>query len=417
MPFERRWHPGILAGASFWGAMALTCVLALGSGWILASGDWDPADSESVAQKIRTAMVFGLALLTFVLLLIHSRRHAQEPPPMEEPAAGPWWMDPLGTVTADGVFTLDDQMLIRSANKGAEEMFGYSAAELSGQSLFRLIPASTRFSTAELLANTHNRKGIVLDMRGLSRDGAELWVELRLTRFERGSRVMYLAVCREHVAASPHPPEENESLQFDWTSGFMSQIGKEIDGAVTTIRGRSDIILDALPSHDQNRDDVIEIRATGEDLARLSKILEIVGRTPAKPGEEIDIHEWLRAITEDTSEGAGEVRGAKLRLEAPDSIVRVETSYLSVVLARLLKRADNGHQARSEIVIRTAVPPEAPGRKLSLEITRPAPVPNFDQLTYELARGIVGRTGCNLDASQNPDGSLRFNLSIPLARS
>ncbi len=390
--------------------MALSCVLALGSGWILVSGDWDPEDPASVAQKVRTTLVFGLALLTFVFLLVHSRHRGKESSALEEPTAGPWWMDPLGTVTADGVFTLDDQMLIRSANTGAEEMFGYSAAELAGQSLFRLIPASTQFSDAELLADTHDRKGVVLDVKGLKRDGSGLPVELRLTRFERGSRLMYIAVCRDRLAALP---ETNESQQVDCTGRFMSQVGQQVDSAVTNILGHSDIVLGALPADDQNREDLDQIRASAADLARLSRILEIVGRTPAKPGDEVDIHEWLRTIAADSSDRSGDVT---LRLEASDSAVRVETSYLRIVLTRLLKRAEAGEQASSEIVIRTAIRPEASGRNLSMEITRSAPVPNFDQLTYELARGIVGKTGCSLNASQNPDGSLCFSLSIPLAR-
>lgn len=403
------------AGAWLWSAVFLTCVLALGSAWILFTSDWDPTDTASVAQKIRTILVFGLATLAIVLLLVYSLTQGEPPAPVAETPASPWWTDPLGATTPDAVFTLDNQMLIRSVSTGAERMFGYSARELAGQSLFRLIPAKTRFSAAELLADTHNRKGVVLNVKGLSRDGTERLLELRLTRFERGSHVMYLAVCRARLAP-PRRQAKKEPLDVDWTSRFMNYIGQEIDGAATSIFGHTDIVLNTLASNDPHRENVDEIRASGEHLSRLSKILDIVSRTPASLGKEVDIHEWLRATIADGAESPPEIHDVVLQLEAADSIVRVETSYLWIVLVRLLKRTEKEGASCSEIVIRTANPPEATGGRLSMEITRPAPVPDFDQLTYELARGIVGKTGCSLNASQTPDGAVCFSLSIPTAR-
>ncbi len=398
-------HEQTRAGAAIWIAIVLSGLLALGSGWILVSGDWEAADPESVVHRIRASLVCGFSLLIFLLLFLPALRRKRSPEP--GPLAAPWWTEPIGDATPDAVFIFDDQLLIRSANKGAEELFGYPVRELAGQSLFRLINATTQFSDARALEQTHDRKGMVLELTGRRRNGSELPVEFHVTHFERGSRGIYLAMCRERKPAAAGI--RGASPEVDWPDRFITHAGKEIDTAVTTILGYSDVILGSLPGQSSNRGDVNQIRASGEHLAGLAQILQIVGRTPSKRGRAVDIHEWLRGLPETAStEGSQRVT---LQLKAEHPVVRVETAYLGIVMARLLNPSGESKRA---ILVRTSNGPADEGRGLSIEVTRPASMPRLDPLTYELACGILGKTGCRLDAHEDPDGAVHFTVSCPL---
>ena len=96
-------------------------------------------------------------------------------------------------VAFDSVVTMDDRGIVLSANRAAERLFGYTAAEMVGRELAELIiPPSLRERTARALALPEDRaragRGAARGADRDARDGTEFPVELVVTRPERPAR-------------------------------------------------------------------------------------------------------------------------------------------------------------------------------------------------------------------------------------
>jgi len=63
---------------------------------------------------------------------------------MEKAPAGEWLCSKIVGDSSDAIMFSDRQGLIRLWNRGAEQMFGYSEAEVLGQSLDLIIPENLR---------------------------------------------------------------------------------------------------------------------------------------------------------------------------------------------------------------------------------------------------------------------------------
>ncbi len=102
----------------------------------------------------------------------------------------------------DAIVVVDAAGVIVFANRQVEPLFGYSAQELLGGSIERLLPE--RFRTAHLHhRHTYGRSarvrpmGVDLDLFALRKDGSELPVEISLSPIEDGERPLVAAAIRD----------------------------------------------------------------------------------------------------------------------------------------------------------------------------------------------------------------------------
>ncbi|MEO6575794.1 MAG: PAS domain S-box protein, partial [Polyangiaceae bacterium] len=103
----------------------------------------------------------------------------------------------------DGIITVDAALTIVSVNPAAEAIFGWSAAQILGQPLTRLIP--TRFVTrhAEVLrafgitGRSSRRKGTLAAFWGVRADGREFPVEASFSQIKVGGEKFYTAILRD----------------------------------------------------------------------------------------------------------------------------------------------------------------------------------------------------------------------------
>jgi diguanylate cyclase (GGDEF)-like protein/PAS domain S-box-containing protein len=101
----------------------------------------------------------------------------------------------------DAIFTVDGEGTIVSWNRGAEKIFGYTEAEINGQSVIRLLP--DRFHARYLAELSHLKAGgklkIVgktIELEGLHRDRSEFPIELSLAEWESQGR-FYTGILRD----------------------------------------------------------------------------------------------------------------------------------------------------------------------------------------------------------------------------
>jgi diguanylate cyclase (GGDEF)-like protein/PAS domain S-box-containing protein len=102
----------------------------------------------------------------------------------------------------DAIITTDDTGNIVSWNRGAEKIFGYTEAEISGQSLDRLIPQ--RYREPHLAGMKRVQAGgeqhiigKTVELEGLRKDMSEFSLELSLAQWETAEGQFYTAIIRD----------------------------------------------------------------------------------------------------------------------------------------------------------------------------------------------------------------------------
>lgn len=105
----------------------------------------------------------------------------------------------------DGILTIDHRGIIESANPAAERIFGYSAAELIGQNISRLMPAPHREAHDGYLARylkTGQARiiGFGREVAGRRKDGSIFPMELAVSEVKLRDRTLFTGFVRDITA-------------------------------------------------------------------------------------------------------------------------------------------------------------------------------------------------------------------------
>ena len=107
-------------------------------------------------------------------------------------------------LASEGIVSIDEQQRIHLFNAGAEEIFGWTAADVLGQPLSVLIPARYHRQHDEehlpLFARAHptaRRMGERSEVYGRRRNGEEFPAEVSISKIDVAGRRMYNAVVRD----------------------------------------------------------------------------------------------------------------------------------------------------------------------------------------------------------------------------
>lgn len=161
----------------------------------------------------RLVLICLLCILVAAILSLRELSMFRRKPGKPRPSEARAWTKLIEEASFDGVLTLDERAGIRSYNSAAEDVFGYSAKEIIGESLLYLIPQDsprgrTVWDSENLDAAGATPQGCRLQVLGRRKDGTTFPLALRLLRFQEDHRLRYLAVVREQ----PEPSDRIREL-------------------------------------------------------------------------------------------------------------------------------------------------------------------------------------------------------------
>lgn len=171
----------------------------------------------------------GLALSRqrAVRVLLAERQRLEE----ERHASDAMFAGILG-IAADAVVTVDEKYQIINFNKGAEEIFGWPAKEVIGQSLNHLLPErfrprhSTFIDEFARSAEPARRMGHRREVAGRRRNGTEFPAEASISKLELpGGRRVFTAVVRD--ITERRRAQENERFLADTAARLSASLGFE----------------------------------------------------------------------------------------------------------------------------------------------------------------------------------------------
>ena len=125
-----------------------------------------------------------------------------------------------GIVTSamDAIITVDDQQRIMLFNRAAEQLFGYTAQELAGQPLERIIPHRFRRAHQGHIAHfghtgvTNRAMGELGAISGLRVDGSEFPIEAAISQVEAAGHTLYTVILRDITTRRQAEVERAELL-------------------------------------------------------------------------------------------------------------------------------------------------------------------------------------------------------------
>lgn len=145
----------------------------------------------------------------------------------------------LGTV-GDGIITINQHGIIETLNSAAERLFGYTAAEVVGQSVNMLMPEPHRSLhdgyIARYLATGEKRIiGRELEAGGLRRDGSTFPLEITVSEMLLGGERYFTGILRDISARKQAELQGAKSIRE--LAAFKSALDEHAIVATTDVRG------------------------------------------------------------------------------------------------------------------------------------------------------------------------------------
>jgi len=201
-------------------------------------------------------------------------------------------------ITTDAIISIDEQQCITRFNKGAEQIFGYSAREIVGQSVEILLPEQFRrkhrkyvqgFARGQQPSRLMNQRS---DVEGLRKNGSTFPARASISRFNQDGVVtlsVYLQDISEIKRVEKASQQALNELARVTRVGLLGEVSAslahELNQPLAAILTNAQVLkrqIDAAPAGLEDADEILsdvihDTQRAGQVIQRLRALL--------KPGE------------------------------------------------------------------------------------------------------------------------------------
>ncbi len=178
----------------------------------------------------------------------------------------------------DGVITINEQGIIESFNRTAEQIFGYPVEEVLGKNVNILMPEPYRSQHDNYLTNSqrgHIKKviGVGRELQGQHKDGSTFPVDLAVSEMWLGNQRRFVGIVRniterkQTEIALKQAKEQAESASRA-KSEFLANMSHEIRTPLNAVIGFSDL-LSSLVTEKKPKNYLDSIQTAGKSLLTL----------------------------------------------------------------------------------------------------------------------------------------------------
>jgi PAS domain S-box-containing protein len=337
--------------------------------------------------------------------------------------------------SADAIITLDPNDVVTSWNHGAEIMFGFSAGEVVGKSLYIVIPQELRDSS-ELarIAERLRTQGAVRNYQTerITKDGRRIQVIFTRTaiRDDEGRVIGSSAVVKDVTFYRSLERQLADAEHLATLGELSAGLAHEIKNPLAGIKGAIDVIRDSMSSADLHREILGDVLHEVNRIDRIVRDLLNYAKPKPPSHSEINLPEIAQRIVAMARKSSkDEVHSIQVLTQHEIPKFTGDETQLEQVLLNLLLNALNAMPSGGQIQVRLAhdstshcirVEVEDNGPGISEEIRRKIFQPFFTTRTDGTGLGLatclknVQYHGGSIDVHSEVGHGTTFIVTIPL---
>jgi PAS domain S-box-containing protein len=342
--------------------------------------------------------------------------------------------------TLDGVIT--------SWNAAAMRIFGYTQAEMVGQSVFKLIPEELQASERDILARL--RLGEVVEFSETERvrkDGQRIWISLSVSPIRDGSGTIIGAASIKRDVTERKVVEEQlrDAQRLRAVGQLAGGIAHEANNQMSVVLGGTQFLLRRTDLPPAAREDVELIRQAAERTASITRQLLAFSRRQSLQLQTLRLNGVVQSIEPVLRRSLTEAHRLAVRLGPCEGLVQADPRQLEQVLLNLTLNARDAMPDGGELTVTTsdvtlsgdrsrggpAQPPAGRYAALTVEDTGHGMDPATQQRAFEpfyttkgvgqgtglglsVVHGIISQTGGYIQVESEPGKGAKFTLYFPV---
>jgi PAS domain S-box-containing protein len=256
----------------------------------------------------------------------------------------------------DAILMKDDEGLIRFWNRGATQMYGWTAEEAVGQAAHTLLKTKPAEPLPDIEAKLRATGSWQGELTQTTRDGTSLVVMSRwaLRRSGDGQSSGTLEINTDVTEPRRIEAQLRHAQKIESVGQLAGGVAHDFNNLLTVINGYSEMILDDAPAASPLRDAVSEIRDAGERAASLTQqLLAFSRKQMVQPTvlnlnlAVMDIHKMLRRLI-------GEHIEIVTRLAPQLSNVAADAGQIQQIILNLAVNARDAMPLGGTLLLETA---------------------------------------------------------------
>jgi two-component system sensor kinase FixL len=263
----------------------------------------------------------------------------------------------------DGIIVIDARGCIEAFNSAAERMFGYTEAELKGQTVGVLMPESDRSRHDDYLQHhlrTGDRKiiGIGRAVTARRRDGQDFPVHLSVGRFEIDGEAHFTGILHDLSTRAELEERLRETSALARLGEMAAVIAHEVRNPLAAVRGAVQVIGSRLPPTSTDATIIKEVIVRIDGLNDLIQDLLVFARPPAPKAAAADLRSLIDAVvTMLKRDPAYHELAIAIEGQAPPAWV--DANLITIALQNLLINAAQAQQGRGTVHVAMHAEPNA----------------------------------------------------------
>jgi PAS domain S-box-containing protein len=275
--------------------------------------------------------------------------------------------DAILSISADAVISTDEQQNIIRFNRGAEEIFGWTADEIMGKSIDLLIPERFRtehprhvrnFAESSVVAR---RMGERRQISGLRKSGEEFPAEASISKTQIDGTMIFTVVLRDVTERTRLYEEAQAAIRA--RDDVLAVVSHDLGNPLAAIRLGTTLLLKRIPKDEQKSEawqHLENIRSSIAQMERLINDLLEIKRIEAGilslERERVAVSALLTDIA-DRFETLAASKQLTLRTLAPTvrAYVRADPERILQVLSNLIGNAAKFTPSGGEIIVSAEV--------------------------------------------------------------
>ncbi len=204
----------------------------------------------------------------------------------------------------DAIITSDPRNILMFCNKAAENMFGYTQAELLGQPGDILLPERFRERNRASIQHALQTQELYLsgkpiEVVGLRKDGTEFPAEASVTTFTIGNDVYFTSTIRDITERKKLEEKIRQSEKMQAIGTLAGGVAHDLNNILSALIGYPDLLLLNLPEDSPLRKPLLSIKSSGEKAAAIVNDLLTLARRGVPVLEVVNlntlIHDYLNS--------------------------------------------------------------------------------------------------------------------------